>query len=1272
VLIFLSSTFIELRDHRDRAIHAIATSRHSAVAMEFFPAEAATPLNVALEHLDRADVMLLLVGFYGGSCIPGGSGSTYTEAELNRARGRHMPILPFIRTERPARWFRFIPFFRGRRSTWKNKESKGDAHEALRRIHEFATTSTNVTPAYFDSPDQLEARIVEALDLWEQRGRPGARRVFATWEEVYGPGVILPLAYGHPLVGRDAELRALNDFLAGPRHVAVVSGRGGIGKSKLIRDWTARLPPDVSVLFVRDGAAWHPEALKEVPVGRVVLFADDAHADQGVSQFLALVRELITAGRDVKTVLLTRPSGENAIDTQVTRRFAPGDVLRMPRLASLPKSDSRRLAELLLRPERQVQVPYLVSLAGDTPLVLVVAADLINRGVHLPEMMREDEFRRLVLDRLLDEYRSGTPGWLDWWNQLLDLIAAVGPTAADSSFVEGASTFLGKPTDEVIRAIDMLHARGLLSRRGGIHVVPDALADHILEAAAFRPNGQPTGYVRRVFDAFGDTRLTEILANSGEAEWQRANGQGLLTSEIWETVLERIDQVRGWELRRLLKSLEPSAPFFPQRVIEVVDLARQIADELGGDEGEEVLREVPPLLRGLRHHLEFTGPAAERLFPLAQADRRVPNSYPDHAARVLDEMAAYGRQPIAFNEEMLRVATQLAEQPGAFDAAYTPLDIIDELLEREVELTDSDERTITISTRGLNYPAVAAVRTGALALTERLLNRPEPTTQIKALKVLERIIGGSIRRLGRLPDANEQTWQDAERVTALDILDRRIDSGTTSPVLLHEIKRAVTHLRPSDGGTVATRIDAVLAKIPDTDDVVIARSICTADWDFRVANEDFHGSQTRAAAARSHAVEIFTRRWQNAEDQAQQLEDLLTSANDYAALEYTAAGRFATELFANAAVLGASIHFMLAHPDGALAQLMPFALSVLRTNRPLVYQRLAKRLVRPASRESFAHAATQVAAFNDPTVGDLVVLATALARDSLGIRKLVIDGFGRALAVGPSDDVATAVVDALRLDAQLVEVVSEALSRYLDAAPTVSRQVVEAFFERLVEIPKPDGYHVLTTIARLAVSHPELVSGFLLARLNRSATQGRRYEVVPGSVAREMNGTALRTWSGYADFLRSVVESLGNAGIRPEHVAQIFWACGGLDPTHLSFLDELAHSGAPAGGDHLVALIRKAPAPLATVNSLFACHVLETLLPQPAVRQAVLGALITNATPRGWSRTPGQPAPVWVTLRDQAQQLVERYPSAADLFDALRRYAERRIAEDEAEDNAEE
>jgi hypothetical protein len=156
------------------------------------------------------------------------------------------------------------------------------------------------------------------------------------------------------------------------------------------------------------------------------------------------------------------------------------------------------------------------------------------------------------------------------------------------------------------------------------------------------------------------------------------------------------------------------------------------------------------------------------------------------------------------------------------------------------------------------------------------------------------------------------------------------------------------------------------------------------------------------------------------------------------------------------------------------------------------------------------------------------------------------------------------------------------------------------------------------------------------------------------------------------DYLRAVVESLGTPGINPERVAEIFWACGGFDSAHLSLLDDLAHSGAPTAGEHIAALLRKSPTAVATVNPLFSSHLLDSLAPQPDARQAVLGRLIMNAAPRSWSRTLGQPAPEWVTLRDESQRNAEQFPSAADLFNALCEYAERRIAEDEAQDNPEE
>jgi hypothetical protein len=94
------------------------------------------------------------------------------------------------------------------------------------------------------------------------------------------------------LRGRAAELDALSAFLADPRLiVGVLSGRGGIGKSKLLHDWSATVT-GATVLYVRDNAVWHGEAFKEIPVGNIVIVADDAHRLSFLDELLALVRAL--------------------------------------------------------------------------------------------------------------------------------------------------------------------------------------------------------------------------------------------------------------------------------------------------------------------------------------------------------------------------------------------------------------------------------------------------------------------------------------------------------------------------------------------------------------------------------------------------------------------------------------------------------------------------------------------------------------------------------------------------------------------------------------------------------------------------------------------------------------------------------------------------------------------------------------------------------------------------------------------------------------------
>lgn len=82
-----------------------------------------------------------------------------------------------------------------------------------------AVTFAGITPGYFDSPDRLSTELLLAMGNWKAEGRPGGRRVFTTPKEFFAPfesGGPKLFDFNQTLRGRDAQLHALNAFLADP------------------------------------------------------------------------------------------------------------------------------------------------------------------------------------------------------------------------------------------------------------------------------------------------------------------------------------------------------------------------------------------------------------------------------------------------------------------------------------------------------------------------------------------------------------------------------------------------------------------------------------------------------------------------------------------------------------------------------------------------------------------------------------------------------------------------------------------------------------------------------------------------------------------------------------------------------------------------------------------------------------------------------------------------------------------------------------------------
>ena len=604
--------------------------------MEIFVSEPTRPVDVALRELEQSDGVVLIIGFIAGSLIPDQPGLTYTRAEFDRACELRKPIFAFIKTER------------GR---WVNKEDDPQLRQALDQFVQ-SLRNWSCTPAYFENAAGLRAEIALAIGNWEQMGRPGARLTFASVDEYFLPREGL-FDYEQTLRGRANELADLNKFLADDElAVAVLLGRGGIGKSKLLRDWSRSIT-GWQCLFLRDSASWHLETPKEIPSGRVLIIGDDAHRFTDLPKLLILARDPFET-RGCKLLLCGRPSGQEGFDTGLTRVFDVPRIVRLPTLHSLQFQDSKALAEEMLGPAYSHLAHHLASVSADTPLVTVIGGRLIARDQISPLLLNNaEDFRRAVFDRYLVEYQNLLPTGQVVWKDLLFLIAALSPlSVADGRFLKVATTFLGLRNDQIQQAVSTLEKHGLLLRRGGlVRIVPDVLSDYLLEQACLAHADQPTGFADEVFTRFGATHLANALRNFAELDWRitQKGASSTLLDQVWSRFYEGYEQADATERCTMLTYLQETAFFQPKRALEIVRYSLQNPAETTDDVGlfrtgqTDILHKLPPILRNVAYHSAHIDEAVKLLWNLAREDSRDTNPHPDHALRVLQKVAGYDR-----------------------------------------------------------------------------------------------------------------------------------------------------------------------------------------------------------------------------------------------------------------------------------------------------------------------------------------------------------------------------------------------------------------------------------------------------------------------------------------------------------------------------------------------------------------------------------------------------------------------------------------------------
>jgi tetratricopeptide (TPR) repeat protein len=240
--VMISSTTVDLPEHRRQAIDACLREGFFPLAMEHLPARDADAIRVSLEMVDRADIYLGVYAWRYGH-IPEAHDISITEMEFDRAVERKIPILVFL-------------IHKDHTLTIEMVEADNLAQEKLQNLKERATQGRGRLE--FQSAVELRSHIIQSLsallqdeeEAGEEKRAPNLHpiNIIPTAPEPYiaHPYSLLQTAQ---VVGRQAELNLLTDWVTTNKEVPGsvrlfnVVAIGGMGKSALTWKWFNDIAP---------------------------------------------------------------------------------------------------------------------------------------------------------------------------------------------------------------------------------------------------------------------------------------------------------------------------------------------------------------------------------------------------------------------------------------------------------------------------------------------------------------------------------------------------------------------------------------------------------------------------------------------------------------------------------------------------------------------------------------------------------------------------------------------------------------------------------------------------------------------------------------------------------------------------------------------------------------------------------------------------------------------------------------------------------------------
>ncbi len=645
-----------------------------------------------------------------------------------------------------------------------------------------------------------------------------------------------------PIAGSREAVDALHDFVdRGSKKVMLVSGRGGLGKSRMLREFSQEFSekhPNRILRFVNASARGDTEkSLGYLLKKKLVVVHEDAHR---IETLRPTVLAAIASDKDAQLIMTVRPQGVEAV-RQALHQFGIGaeEIEPLAVVKSLSQSDMIRLAKSVLGRNPRIEPRVLAGWSDRSPLICVVGGNLIrNQSLDPQDIPNSQIFHVEVFDRFehqnLESLARDNPEHREFLKRLLRTLAILAPFPAKRESEDILSKFLSIRGSRLETALAELEIAELITKtEKGWRVGPDLFADHLVFRSCF--TGDHTSvFLEEIVEAFGKTHFATMLRNLSEAEWRaRAENQEMvdLTTTLWNNFESTFRKSSFWDRREMLAVWSTFSVFVPEKSLELATLA-MILDEAPEDETAELLslsisthRDVveliPAMLKPIGiYHLDlqfqvfdFLGRLGRNWSPQIEYQPREDDSHPWSA---IGKAASFAiDQPMdSVSGVVLWLKSRLTEDwmTELIDRRCGFLSVVlSSIFKRTIERTYREGRSFIFQTIPLSVASTAPMRDAAFQLIERDLI---PRSEIVTLNVIP-ILNETAAFYGVGPDtkANREEWKPV-RLHAINLFARCVECWDTVFVKFSVLQSLSSRASFEKDGEIVAAVKKVLAAIP--------------------------------------------------------------------------------------------------------------------------------------------------------------------------------------------------------------------------------------------------------------------------------------------------------------------------------------------------------------------------------------------------------------------------------------------------------------------------